>query len=102
MRNLTSAATMIALCLCLSAGSALAAPHVVVAADGDMYQTSYNNRGDQRSFVENPSLYPGDYFSPQGRYNSHQRRHHRYFGWHGYLSPTWRYPRSFPYHQFGH
>jgi len=78
VRKLTHALTFIAACLCAPvsglAGDITAA--VAGPAGAPLHRNAYNTAGSSA-----PAL------------------HQRYYGMHGYWSPTWRYPRSLYYHR---
>ena len=102
MRNLISAIAVSTLCFCVASGAALAAPTAAAAAHSVMHLTSHSDRDHQQSDSGISQQHPPVNKAPEKRNEGQTHRHHRYFDWHGSRTHTWRYPRSFRYHQYAH
>lgn len=98
-----NAMVFIALCFVIPLGHAAADDVAIAPALEAVYHSETGERdalGLHRPHRGHYPYYERHHYAPFPRARDHGvlPRHARYYGMHGYSSPTWRYPRSLYYH----
>ena len=104
MRKRINAVPFIALCLSFPFGDAAAGNNTTFVGHPTLDHVTYSHRDDARLHAYDHHYYPRRHNSRQGydRHHRPYRYHRRYYGWHGFCTPSWHYPRSFRYHRYGY